>query len=48
MSRGRRYAARFTFAHLARCAAAIRLRPAAEIVRFGLLSSSPIALSAPG
>lgn len=27
------YAARF--AHLARCAAAIRLRPAAEIVRFG-------------
>jgi len=29
------YAARFTFAHLARCAAAIRLRPAAEIVRFG-------------
>jgi hypothetical protein len=36
MSRGRRHAARFTFAHLARCAAAIRLRPAAEIVRFGL------------
>jgi hypothetical protein len=30
------YAARFTFAHLALCAAAIRLRPAAEIVRFGL------------
>jgi hypothetical protein len=29
------YAARFTFAHLALCAAAIRLRPAAEIVRFG-------------
>src|SRR4029077_17388677 len=30
------YAARFTFAHLALCAAAILLRPAAEIVRFGL------------
>ena len=29
-------AARFTLAHLALCAAAIRLRPAAEIVRFGL------------
>jgi hypothetical protein len=29
------YAARFTFAHRARCAAAIRLRPAAEIVLFG-------------
>jgi hypothetical protein len=28
--------ARFTFAHLARCAAAIRFLPAAEIVRFGL------------
>ena len=30
------YAVLFTFAHRARCAAAIRLRPAAEIVRFGL------------
>ena len=29
------YAALFTFAHRARCAAAIRFRPAAEIVRFG-------------
>jgi hypothetical protein len=29
------YAARFTFAHLALCASAIRLRPAAEMVRFG-------------
>ena len=29
------YAAFFTFAHLALWAAAIRLRPAAEIVRFG-------------
>ena len=29
-------AARFAFAHRALCAAAIRLRPAAEIVRFGL------------
>jgi hypothetical protein len=29
------YSARFTFAHRALCAAAIRLRPAAEIVRFG-------------
>jgi hypothetical protein len=27
---------RFTLAHLALCAAAILLRPAAEIVRFGL------------
>jgi hypothetical protein len=34
------YAARFTFAHLARCAAAIRLRPATEIVRFGLAALS--------
>jgi hypothetical protein len=30
------YAALLTFSHLARCAAAIRLRPAAEIVLFGL------------
>jgi hypothetical protein len=30
------YAALFTFAHRARCAVAILLRPAAEIVRFGL------------
>jgi len=29
------YAALFTFAHRARCAAAIRFRPAAEIVLFG-------------
>ena len=29
------YAAFFTFAHRALCAAAIRFRPAAEIVRFG-------------
>ena len=29
-------AARFTFAHRALCAAAIRFLPAAEIVRFGL------------
>jgi hypothetical protein len=32
----RGYAAFFSFAHLARCAAAILLRPAAEIVRFGV------------
>ena len=30
------YAALFSFAHLARCAAAILLRPAAEMVRLGL------------
>ena len=29
------YAARFSLAHRALCAAAIRLRPAIEIVRFG-------------
>jgi len=30
------FVSRFTFAHRARCAAAILLLPAAEIVRFGL------------
>jgi hypothetical protein len=36
------YAARFIFAHLALCAAAIRFLPAAEIVRVGLVAWPPV------